>query len=104
MRIGFLYAIMPSYMEEAKSIIDETLNDKYTRASNKFIETYANRKPSSVPHDQVLITCFDGDEQGHIQPNCPSKKHQHQQSRKFCNFCKNNVNIIVECRYRRSHS
>ena len=97
-RIGILYAIMPSYMEEAKSILDETLNDKYTRASNKFIETYANRKPSSSPHDQVLITCFDCDEQGHIRRNCPSKKRQHQQSRKFCRFYKTHGHIIDECR------
>ena len=67
-KIGILYGIMPSYMKEAESLLDETGNKSYSRACNKFIQVYSSKK---APNDQALVTCHDCGEDGHIRRYCP---------------------------------
>ena len=95
-KIGILYGVMPAYMKEAKSLLDETNKRSYSLACNKFIHVYTSRKDTRT--DQVLITCHDCGDEGHIRRNCPNRKPSPAYNSKFCRYCKNHGHVIDECK------
>ena len=95
-KIGILYGIMPSYMKEAESLLDETGNKSYSRACNKFIQVYSSKK---APNDQALVTCHDCGKDGHIRRYCPQKKQIHPSNKsKFCRYCKKHGHVLEQCK------
>eukprot|EP00638_Chattonella_subsalsa_P014438 CAMPEP_0117850254 /NCGR_PEP_ID=MMETSP0949-20121206/21578_1 /TAXON_ID=44440 /ORGANISM="Chattonella subsalsa, Strain CCMP2191" /LENGTH=1052 /DNA_ID=CAMNT_0005697613 /DNA_START=193 /DNA_END=3352 /DNA_ORIENTATION=- len=93
-KIGILYAVMPDYMNSAISILDETGNESYSRACNKFVHEYENRK---APSNQANLTCFGCGDTGHMQKNC-TKMKKNTGSKEFCRYCKKHGHSIDDCR------